>query len=175
MREVYRLQRQILRSFEGKALAVRKIVTNQGGKTSGIDKIKWKGPEDYWNAIQELGLILDNLKEYKASPVRRVYIPKPNSNEKRPLGIPTMIDRALQAIYQLGLDPVVETRSDSKSFGFRKNRSTLDAVTALRSILDKETHPRWILEVDIRKCFDRISHKYLLDNTPICHKEIIEK
>lgn len=81
----------------------------------------------------------------------------------------------MQAIYQLGVDPIVETRSDPNSYGFRKNRSTHDAVTAIRSILDKETHPRWILEVDIRKCFDRISHEFLMKHTPICHKATLEK
>lgn len=73
--------------------------------------------------------------------MRRVYIPKPNSKEMRPLGIPTMIDRALQALYVLGLDPAVETVSDRNSFGFRKNRSTHDAITAIRSLLDKNNHP----------------------------------
>lgn len=74
--------------------------------------------------------------------MRRVYIPKPNSDEKRPLGIPTMIDRALQAVYTLGVDPAVETVSDPNSFGFRKNRSTHDAITAIRNHLDKSSHPR---------------------------------
>jgi RNA-directed DNA polymerase len=71
-----------------------------------------------------------------------VYIPKGNTKERRPLGIPTMIDRAVQAIYHLGVDPVVETQSDPSSFGFRKNRSTHDAITMIRSLLDKKTHPR---------------------------------
>lgn len=69
-------------------------------------------------------------------------IPKPNSTEKRPLGIPTMIDRAMQAIYNFGVDPAVETVSDPNSYGFRKCRSTHDAITAIRSLLDKESHPR---------------------------------
>lgn len=93
----------------------------------------------------------------------------------RPLGIPTMIDRAVQAMYQLGLDPAVEAKSDLNSFGFRKNRSTHDAVTAIRNHLDKKTHPKWILEIDIKKCFDRISHDFLMKHTPICHKWILEK
>lgn len=80
-------------------------------------------------------------KNYRASPLRRVMIPKGNSGEMRPLGIPTMIDRAAQALYHLGVDPVVETKSDPNSFGFRKKRSTHDAIIALRSHMDKKTHP----------------------------------
>lgn len=174
-REIYRLQKRILRSFEGRALAVRKVVTNRGGRTSGIDNIKWTGPLEYWNAIKTLDEIIKNPKNYEAQPVRRVYIPKPNSKEMRPLGIPTMIDRALQALYVLGLDPAVETVSDLNSFGFRKNRSTHDAITAIRSLLDKNNHPEWILEIDIKKCFDRIDHNFLLKHTPICHKDLLKK
>lgn len=174
-KEVYRLQWIILQSLEGKALAVRKVVTNKGGKTSGVDEVVWEGSKDYWKAINDLTQIIKNPKEYRASPVRRVLIPKGNTKELRPLGIPTMIDRAVQAIYQLGLDPVVEAQSDPNSFGFRKNRSTHDAITAIRSLLDKNTHPRWILEADIAKCFDRISHDYLLKHTPICHKCVLRQ
>ena len=103
-----------------------------------------------------------------------MYIPKPNNpREKRPLGIPTMIDRAMQALYHMGVDPAVETVSDPNSYGFRKNRSTHDAITAVRSLLDKKTHPHWVLEADISKCFDKISHQFLLKHTPICHKHVL--
>lgn len=156
-------------------MAVRKVVTNKGGKTAGIDGIVWTSPQEYWDAIQNLASLTENSREYKAQPVRRVYIPRVNSpGEKRPLGIPTMTDRAMQALYHLGVDPAVEAVSDPNSYGFRKCRSTHDAITAIRSILDKETHPRWVLEADISKCFDRIDHEFLLKKTPICHKHVLK-
>jgi RNA-directed DNA polymerase len=102
-------------------------------------------------------------------------IPKGNTGEMRPLGIPTIIDRAVQAVYQLGLDPAVEVNSDPNSYGFRKNRSTHDAIIALRSHMDKKAHPHWILEADISKCFDKISHEFLRKNTPICHKHVLDQ
>jgi RNA-directed DNA polymerase len=174
-KEVYRLQWVILQSIEGQALAIRRVVTNKGGKTAGIDGVIWSGPKDYWLAIQELRKIVNKPKEYRAQPLKRVYIPKGNGKEMRPLGIPSIIDRAVQAIYHLGVDPVVETQSDPCSFGFRKNRSTHDAITMIRSLLDKKTHSRWILEADISKCFDRINHDFLMKYTPICHKMVLEQ
>ena len=174
-KEVYRLQWVILKSFEAKAVAVRKVISNKGSRSPGVDQVIWEGSKDYWKAINDLTRIIENPKAYRASPVRRVYIPKPNSKELRPLGIPTLIDRAVQAIYHFGVDPVVEVNSDPNSFGFRKNRSTHDAITAIRSLLDKKTHPRWILEADITKCFDRISHDYLMKHTPIVHKMVLEQ
>jgi RNA-directed DNA polymerase len=102
-------------------------------------------------------------------------IPKANSSELRPLGIPTMIDRAVQAVYLLALDPVIETTSDKNSFGFRKNRSQHDAIAYIRTILDKAVSPEYILEADISKCFDKISHKFLMENTPICHKHVLNQ
>jgi RNA-directed DNA polymerase len=173
LKEVYRLQWILIQSFEARALAIRKVVTNKGGKTAGIDGVIWTKPQEYWSAIEDLASMINNNKNYKAQPVRRVYIPKPNSTEKRPLGIPTAIDRAMQALYNFGVDPAVETVSDPNSYGFRKNRSTHDAITAIRSLLDKETHPRWILEADISKCFDKISHEFLMKHTPICHKHVL--
>ena len=102
-------------------------------------------------------------------------IPKNNSNELRPLGIPTLIDRAAQAVYHLGVDPVVEARSDPNSFGFRKGRSQHDAIAYIRSRLDKTVSPEWILETDIAKCFDKINHDFLMKETPICHKHVLKE
>lgn len=174
-RKIYRLQWKLLTSFSAKALAVRKVITNSGGKTCGIDKVVWKEPNEYYNAIQRLQQIVQKPEKYTALPLRRVYIPKGDTGEKRPLGIPTMTDRAVQALYHLAIDPVVEEWSDPNSFGFRKNRSTHDAIIALRSHMDKNYHPRWILEADISKCFDRISHDFLMKNTPIVHKNVLEQ
>lgn len=134
---VYKLQNKLVSSFGGRALAIRKIVTNSGAKTPGIDKIFWKTPEDRFKAIEELGLITKNPNKYKSSPLKRVMIPKNNSKELRPLGIPTMIDRAVQSVYYLAVDPVVEANSDKFSFGFRKHRSQHDAIAYIRTLLDK--------------------------------------
>jgi RNA-directed DNA polymerase len=174
-KEVYRLQWVILQSFEGRALAIRRVINNKGGKTPGIDGIVWNGPNDYWLAIKELSIIVNNPREYKAQPLKRVFIPKDNGKETRPLGIPTIMDRAVQALYYLGVDPVVETQSDPNSYGFRKNRSTHDAIATIRCLLDKKTHSRWILEADITKCFDKINHDFLMKHTPICHKVVLEQ
>lgn len=175
MKGVYNLQWKLLKSFEAQALAVRKVVTNKGGKTAGIDEIIWRSPREYWLAIKELNTAVVNPEKYKAQPVRRVLIPKPGTKEPRPLGIPVMIDRAVQAIYHFGIDPAVEAESDPNSYGFRKNRSTHDAITAIRSLLDKKTHPKWIVEADIKKCFDKIDHEFLIRNTPIVHRSVLEQ
>lgn len=124
-RRVKSLQRILTRSFSAKAWAVKRVTENEGKRTSGVDRELWDGSESKYRAIGRL-----NNRGYKPQPLRRVFIPKPNG-EKRPLGIPTMQDRAMQALYQLALDPVSETTSDTNSYGFRINRSTADACAHL--------------------------------------------
>nr|AYE93292.1 DNA polymerase [Termitomyces sp.]AYE93309.1 DNA polymerase [Termitomyces sp.] len=175
MRIVYQLQNQLVTSVEGRALAIRRVVTSSGGKTPGIDKVTWDKPLERFNAIHELGMITKNPNQYKSKPLKRVMIPKSNSTEMRPLGIPTLMDRAVQAVYHLGVDPVVEAKSDPNSFGFRKGRSQHDAIAYIRSRLDKTVSPEWILETDIAKCFDKINHDFLLKETPICHKQVLKE
>lgn len=157
-RRVARLTRSLVRSWQAKALAVRKVTENQGKRTSGIDHVLWDTPTKKWNAISCL-----NPRGYRARPLRRVYIPKANGKE-RPLGIPTMKDRAMQALYLLALEPVVECASDPNSYGFRKGRSTHDARSQLFVSLSKKVSASWVLDADISGFFDNINHEWLLNH-----------
>jgi len=160
-RLVKRLQYLITNSFYAKALAVRRVVTNKGKNTPGIDGELWKSDKDKANAVRNL-----NTRTYHARPLRRVYIEKFGKKEKRPLGIPTLRDRAMQALQLLALEPVAETTADRISFGFRRYRSPEDAREYAFSVLSRKDSPQWILEGDIKSCFDKISHQWMEDNIP---------
>ena len=160
-RLVKRLQYLITNSFYAKALAVRRVVTNSGKKTSGIDGVLWKTDKEKMEAVFAL-----NVQTYHAKPLKRIYIEKFGKKEKRPLGIPTMSDRAMQALQLLALEPIAETTADRISFGFRKYRSTGDAREYAFSILSRKDSPQWVLEGDIKSCFDKISHQWMMDNIP---------
>lgn len=155
------LQHLLVTSFEAKALAVRKVTSNKGKRTAGVDHIKWDTDAKKIEAIRSL-----TRRGYKALPLKRVNIPKANG-KTRPLGIPTMKDRAMQALYLMALEPITESKADANSYGFRKFRSTADAIDALHRWLSKSYSPEWILEGDIKGCFDHISHEWLLDNVRI--------
>ena len=159
---VKRLQYLLTHSYYAKVLAIRKVTTNKGKNTPGIDKELWKTP-----ASKMRGALALTDKGYRAKPLRRVYIEKPGKKEKRPLGIPCMYDRAMQALYALALDPVSETTADAKSFGFRKGRSAHDACEYIFTALSRKTSPQWVLEGDIRGCFDHISHDWLIEHIPM--------
>jgi RNA-directed DNA polymerase len=167
-RKVRALQRLLTKSSSAKALAVRRVTENQGRKTPGVDQQTWGTPDDKWQAVVGLG-----NKRYKPLPLRRIYIPKANG-DKRPLGIPTMRDRAMQALHLLALDPVAETTGDAHSYGFRRERSTADAIEQVRNVLGRKASPKWVLEGDIKGCFDNISHDWLVAN--VCmDKSILRK
>lgn len=159
--KVKSLCRTLTRSFAGRAMAVKRVTQNSGKRTPGVDGELWNTPKLKAKAIKEL-----RPERYKAKPLRRIYIPKSNG-KKRPLGIPTMKDRAMQALYLLALDPISETTADTVSFGFRKKRSAIDAMEQCFVALATKTKAQWILEGDIKSCFDNIDHNWLLENIPI--------
>ena len=159
--KVRALQRLLTHSYSSKVLAVQRVTENQGKKTPGVDREIWDTPEKKIQAVHEL-----KRRGYSPQPLRRVYIPKSDGKTMRPLGIPTMKDRAQQALYLLALDPVVETTADHNSYGFRQQRSCADAIEQCFKTLSKP-NPQWILEGDIKSCFDRISHDWLLAHVPM--------
>lgn len=162
MNKVKRLQYLLTHSFCAKAYSVKKVTSNKGKNTSGVDKKLWSTSASKMKATLSL-----TDKRYKAKPLRRVYIEKKGKNKKRPLGIPTMYDRAMQTLYALALEPVAETTGDKMSFGFRKGRSAKDAGEQIFNILARKCSPAWILEGDIKGCFDNINHDWLKDNIPM--------
>jgi RNA-directed DNA polymerase len=166
--KVKALQRLLTHSFSGKALAVRRVTENQGKNTPGVDKVIWETPEKKAQAIHDL-----KSRGYRPHPLRRVYIPKSNGG-RRPLAIPTMKDRAMQALHLLALQPVAETLADPHSYGFRPQRCTADALVYCHILLSQKRGARWVLEGDIKSCFDKISHEWLLAHIPV-EKDILRK
>jgi len=156
------LQHILTHSFHAKALAVRRVTSNKGKKTPGVDGVVWKTAREKMEAVRSI-----KQRGYRAQPLRRVRIPKRNSPKKRPLSIPCMSDRAVQAVHKMGLDPIAETLADPHSYGFRGFRSCRDAIAQLFALLAKRFSPCWILEADIEGCFDKISHSWLLRFIPM--------
>ncbi len=148
-------------SFAGRALAILRVVSNSGARTPGVDGTLWNTPESKSAAFSTL-----RRHGYQPQPLRRVYIPKSNG-QRRGLGIPTMTDRAMQALYLLGLDPIAESQADGHSYGFRRERRCADALHQVHTLLSHRQGPQWILEGDIKACFDRISHDWLLTHVPM--------
>jgi RNA-directed DNA polymerase len=167
--KVKALQWLLTHSFSGKALAVKRVTENAGKKTPGVDGETWSTPQAKTDAMMSL-----RRKGYRPRPLRRVYIPKSNGKQ-RPLGIPTMTDRAMQALHLLALDPVSETTADRNSYGFRKARSAHDALEQCFTALGKPSKsPQWVLDADIKGCFDNIDHDWMLrlipTDTPVLRK-----
>jgi RNA-directed DNA polymerase len=155
------LQWLLTHSFSGKALAVKRVTENKGRNTPGVDKVTWKTPAAKINAIASM-----KRRGYSPLPLRRVLIPKKNG-KTRPLGIPVMKCRAMQALHLLALEPVAETTADLNSYGFRPERSTADAGGQCFNSLAQKASAEWVLEADIQGCFDNISHDWMIANIPM--------
>jgi RNA-directed DNA polymerase len=152
---VHKLQRLLQKSWYGKLLAVRRVTQdNQGKKTAGVDGVKSLTPKERIALVSQLKI------GNKSQPTRRVWIPKPGTDEKRPLGIPVMFDRALQALVKLAMEPEWEAKFEPNSYGFRPGRSTHDAIEAIFNAINQK--PKFVLDADISKCFDKINHEKLL-------------
>lgn len=158
--KVRSLQRLLARSLAGRLTAVKRVSENRGKRTAGVDGKLLDTPAKRWRQTCQL-----NRKSYKPKPLKRLYIPKKNG-KKRPLGIPVMHDRSEQCLELLGLEPVSECTSDNHSYGFRKKRSVQDAIGACFNALRGSGSAQWILEGDIKGCFDHISHNWMVKHIP---------
>ncbi|MGK7941698.1 MAG: group II intron reverse transcriptase/maturase [Crocosphaera sp.] len=152
-----KLQKLLSKSFYAKLLAVRKVTQeNSGKKTAGVDGVKIIHPQQCYKLAMSL-----KVNGYKSKPLRRIWIPKPGKDEKRPLGIPTIHDRAMQSLVKFCMEPYWEAQFEGTSYGFRPGRSGHDAIEAIFNHI--KSVPKYILDADIAKCFDRIDHKYLIE------------
>jgi len=158
----------VTKSYYAKLLAVFRVTNNKGGNTPGVDKVVWLNGFDKLIAAENL-----NVRGYSPKPLRRVYIMKKNG-KKRPLGIPTLHDRAMQALFNIALSPMAETTADPNSYGFRPRRSCADAIAQCFLSLSRKVSAQWIFEADIKSCFDEINHQWILQNIPI-NKSILQK
>lgn len=160
--KVRALQRLLTHSFSAKMLAVKRVTENQGKRTPGVDGVIWETPQKKAKAVMALG-----KRGYRPLPLRRIYIAKSSGTGQRPLSIPCMKDRAMQALHLLALDPIAETLADPNSYGFRLERSTADAIQQCVTVLAQKRSVQWILEGDIRSCFDSLSQEWLLAHIPM--------
>ena len=169
---VRRLQKLLISSWSSKAIAVRKVTQdNQGRKTAGVDGVKSLTPRKRMELVENIQLgdkstcawnKLLAKQHFRASkPTRRIWIPKPGRTEKRPLGIPTMNERAKQALVKMAIEPEWEAKFEPNSYGFRPGRSCHDAIGAIHKALCQKT--KYVLDADISKCFDKIDHQKLLE------------
>ena len=158
--KVLKLQRRLALSLTFRRLAVQRVVSNAGGETAGVDKKLLTTLQDKWDMVEMLKGHIQNPERYQAQSVRGVFISKSNG-KMRPLEIPTIEDRCLQALINLVVEPLVEMTSDRHSYGFRKYRSAKMAIGAVRKELGStsEYFDKFVLDADIKGFFDKISHE----------------
>jgi RNA-directed DNA polymerase len=161
-RKVKRLSYLLVHSFAARALAVKRVTENTGKKTPGVDGERWETPEQKAAAVTRIG----QWRQYQPQPLKRVYLPKPNGKQ-RPLSIPTLEDRARQALYLQTLQPIAETQADCNSYGFRPKRRCADAIDQCFKALRRKTSATWILEGDIEGFFDHIAFSWIEEHIPM--------
>jgi len=162
------LQWLLTHSYHAKLLAIKRVTSNKGKRTPGVDNVIWKTPRQKFHAVKFL-----KRRGYHPLPLRRIYIPKKNG-KKRPLSIPTKTDRAVQALHKMALDPIAETFADPNSYAFRTYRRCADAIAQCFIVLAKKASPVWVFEADINACFDEISPEWMVDNIPM-DKSVLSK
>src|SRR5215467_386893 len=171
-KKVHSLQKLLLRSYSNRLVSVRRVTqVNHGRHTPGIDKVVIKTPEARGRLVD----LLQHYQPWRARPVRRVYIPKANG-KLRPLGIPVVTDRCIQAMVKNALEPAWEAKFEGTSYGFRPGRSCHDAIEKIYGLARPHKTKKWVLDADIRGAFDNISHAYLLKTIgPVPGKELIKQ
>jgi len=163
------LQKMLINSYDGRLLAVLRVTSKKMKRTPGIDGKFWNTDEEKFEAVDKL-----RYKKYIPSPFKRIYVPKENDKTRvRPLSVPIIYDRAMQGLFLLAIDPVVETLADTHAYGFRKYRSSQDVIRDIVDTFRLNGGNQWILKADIHECFDHISHKWLLNHAPF-NERILE-
>src|SRR5262245_41139258 len=168
-RKVKRLRYLLIHSFAARALAVRRVIENKGKKTAGVDGERWETPEQKAAAVSRIG----QWRNYQPQPLKRLAIPK-NNGKQRLLSIPTMEDRARQAVYLQALQPIAETQADLNSYGFRPKRRCADAIEQCFKALRQKDAATGILEGDIQGFFDHIAFAWIEAHIPM-NKQILAK
>ena len=164
------LQQMLFQSYDAKMTAVQRVTSKQTKRTPGIDGLFWSDDEMRFEAVDKLC-----YKSYNPFPFKRIYVPKENDKSRlRPLSVPIIFDRAMQGLFLLGVDPVVESYADAHAYGFRKHRSSLDVIRDAAECMNMTMGNTWVLVSDVHECFDHLSHEWILEHAPMS-KKILRK
>ena len=165
------LQKLVINSYDCRTLAVHRVTCRKNIRTPGLDGKFWHSDNERYEAVNRL----KNLKHYKPKPFKRFLVPKDHDKSKtRPLSVPTIYDRAVQALILIALDPVVEILADEHAYGFRKCRSAQDAIKDIYDSFGLDKQNTWFLRTDVKECFDHLSHAWLLKHIPM-DKTLLKK
>lgn len=169
---------RLVRSKAARVLAVHRVITNKGYRSAGYKDKKPIKNVEYIHLVDSLWQVVKKPNSYRAKPLRRIYVPKPKGG-LRPISIPTYFDRALQGLYKLALDVWAEETADKHSYGFRPYRSPLWAAHAVWLLRHRQNELKgpymYVLNLDIQKCFDSISHDWMMEHIPFIPKHVLKE